>query len=401
MSRLAGRTILLLALLLAGARPQSQAPSSLDLAWRSLRDGVEHAHIARNAARGGAPAGNWNIHALRVDVSRARLDVVRAMDAAIGLETTSAMAERYDAIAAVNGGYFRTTGTLRGDSTGTVQIDGVLLSEPDRGRAAVGILRPPAPASRAPATEPRGGATAAATRLVFGHVTWEASIQIGGQRRPLDGINRARGSDEVVVYTPAFHRTTLTGSNGIEVVVRNGQVTGSRDNAGSTPIPEDGMVISASGSAAAWARSAVKRGSQVRVSQRLLPADPSPAHPWASAEDVLAAGPKLVTGGRVDVTDQREKMLPNFATDLHPRTAIGTLRDGRALLLVVDGRQPGFSDGMSLDELARLLIELGAHEAINLDGGGSTTMVIEGKVVNRPSDPTGERPVSDAIVVRR
>ena len=135
------------------------------------------------------------------------------------------------------------------------------------------------------------------------------------------------------------------------------------------------------------------------MSWKLLPADRSSSTPWSAAEDVLAAGPKLVTNGRVDVTDQREKMLPMFATDLHPRTAMASLADGRALLLVVDGRQPGVSVGMSLHELAQLLIDMGATEAINLDGGGSTTMVVRGKIVNHPSDATGERPVSDAIVV--
>jgi hypothetical protein len=359
--------------------------SEQDVVWRTVAEGVEHAHIARNVARGGAPEGNWNIHALRVDLSRVRLDVVRAMDAAIGLETVSSMAQRYDAIAAINGGYFRTTGTFRGDSTGVVQIDGALLSEPDRGRAAVGILRD----------------TTRGSRLIFGHVTWEAAVEIGGQRRPLDGINRARGNDDVVIFTPAFHRTTLTDASGIELVVRNGAVVETRDGAGSTPIPADGMVVSARGAAATWVRQALRRGLQVSVTHSLVPANPSPSHSWSAAEDVLAAGPKLITDGRVDVTDQREKMLPTFATDLHPRTAIGVLADGRALLLVVDGRQPGFSDGMSLAELARALIDLGVREAINLDGGGSTTMVVGGSVVNRPSDPTGERPVSDAIVVRR
>jgi exopolysaccharide biosynthesis protein len=65
----------------------------------------------------------------------------------------------------------------------------------------------------------------------------------------------------------------------------------------------------------------------------------------------------------------------------------------------VDGRQPGVSTGMSLEMLAELLLEFGAVEAMNLDGGGSTTMVIHNKVVNRPSDQTGERPVSDAILI--
>jgi exopolysaccharide biosynthesis protein len=69
------------------------------------------------------------------------------------------------------------------------------------------------------------------------------------------------------------------------------------------------------------------------------------------------------------------------------------------LIATVDGRQPGVSVGMSLAELASLLLEFGASDAINLDGGGSTTMVVNGKLVNSPSDQTGERPVSDAILI--
>jgi exopolysaccharide biosynthesis protein len=92
-------------------------------------------------------------------------------------------------------------------------------------------------------------------------------------------------------------------------------------------------------------------------------------------------------------------MSDGFGTDLHPRTAIAKLDSGKLLLLTVDGRQPGISMGMSLYTLADVLLELGAVEAINLDGGGSTTMVIHNKIVNKPSDQIGERPVSDAILV--
>jgi exopolysaccharide biosynthesis protein len=138
----------------------------------------------------------------------------------------------------------------------------------------------------------------------------------------------------------------------------------------------------------------------VSVSATLRPVDRAQPNPWLAAEDILGAGPKLVTAGRPDITAAREKMLPTFATDRHPRTAVAMLRDGRALLLVVDGRQPSLSIGMTLAELASLLIELGAAEAINLDGGGSTTMVVKGAILNRPSDVTGERPISDAILVQ-
>ncbi len=92
-------------------------------------------------------------------------------------------------------------------------------------------------------------------------------------------------------------------------------------------------------------------------------------------------------------------MVAGFATDRHPRTALARLESGKILLVTVDGRQPGISVGMSLQALAELLLEFGAVDAINLDGGGSTTMVVHNKIVNKPSDQTGERPVSDAILV--
>ncbi|NLH76279.1 MAG: phosphodiester glycosidase family protein, partial [Acidobacteria bacterium] len=83
------------------------------------------------------------------------------------------------------------------------------------------------------------------------------------------------------------------------------------------------------------------------------------------------------------------------------RTAVGVRADGRLLLVTVDGRQPEHSVGMSIAELAALIGELGAVEALNMDGGGSTTMVVGGRVVNGPSDLTGERPVGDALLLVR
>jgi exopolysaccharide biosynthesis protein len=75
------------------------------------------------------------------------------------------------------------------------------------------------------------------------------------------------------------------------------------------------------------------------------------------------------------------------------------LESGKLLLVTVDGRQPAISAGMPLEMLTEVLLEFGAVDAMNLDGGGSTTMVIHNKIVNRPSDQTGERPVSDAKLV--
>jgi exopolysaccharide biosynthesis protein len=350
-----------------------------DVVWTPIADGVEHTHIRREAPGG----GQWNINVLRVDMRAARLDVIRAKEEAIGLETVSSMAARTGAIAAVNGGYFRTSGDFLGDSTGTLQIDRVLWSEPDRARASVGIVRE------------RNGA-----RLVFGHVVWSATLEAGRQTRLIDGLNRARGPDDLVIFTPEFGAATITDNSGAEAVVRSGRVVEIRDHAGATAIPRDGFVISARGLGRDWVLRHLSPTTRVRMHTALRPADQTRKNPWAEAEDVLGAGPKLVTNGAVDVTDVREKMIPTFATDLHPRTAIASLADGRALLLTADGRRAPERVGLALHDLATLLIELGAREAINLDGGGSTAMVVGGKLMNFPTDVTGERPVSDAIVVR-
>lgn len=114
---------------------------------------------------------------------------------------------------------------------------------------------------------------------------------------------------------------------------------------------------------------------------------------WPEAMETLGGNPTLVEDGRITVGRSDH---PFFAR--HPRTAVGLTADRRLLLVVVDGRRRRFSIGMRLRELARFMRERGARWALNLDGGGSTTMVVRGRVVNRPSDGR-ERPVSSALVV--
>ena len=78
---------------------------------------------------------------------------------------------------------------------------------------------------------------------------------------------------------------------------------------------------------------------------------------------------------------------------------IGRDESGVIWLAAIDGRQPDYSIGMTFDDLQRLGDRLRLTDALNLDGGGSTTMVVRGQVVNRPSDPSGARPVADALIV--
>jgi exopolysaccharide biosynthesis protein len=215
----------------------------------------------------------------------------------------------------------------------------------------------------------------------------------------INGLNRPRADNELIVFTPEFHRTTLTDPNGLEVTVRRGRVTEIRQQQGSSNIPADGFVISASGTAREWVVQNLRKRGSVRLSLKLSPVETNQTELWQKASSIIGGGPQLIKDGRIEITNAAEKILPAFVSDTHPRTAIAKLKSGQILLLTVDGRQPGESIGMSLTMLADLLVEFGAAEAINLDGGGSTTMVIRNKLANKPSDATGERPVSDAILI--
>lgn len=114
---------------------------------------------------------------------------------------------------------------------------------------------------------------------------------------------------------------------------------------------------------------------------------------------VLGGDPVLVAGGRV-TAEIAGADRPSFSTTRHPRTAVGFDRGSdRLWLVVVDGRRDDYSEGMTLLELAELFVALGADEALNLDGGGSSAMIIQGRATNRPSDVTGERPVANALGV--
>ena len=120
---------------------------------------------------------------------------------------------------------------------------------------------------------------------------------------------------------------------------------------------------------------------------------------WAEAQDAVGGAGLLLFDGRelTDFTDER--FVKGFDTTRHPRTLIGAGGDGAIWLVTVDGRNPLLSLGMSFTELQRLSRRLGLRSALNLDGGGSTTMWVDGQVVNRPTDAQGLRPVSEAIVV--
>ena len=128
---------------------------------------------------------------------------------------------------------------------------------------------------------------------------------------------------------------------------------------------------------------------------------------WSDITEIVSAGPILLRNGEIQPPWVDEELALSFSTSLHARTAIGITKDTTVVLVVIDGYQPSISNGISLGELSKYMQDLGCVNAMNLDGGGSSTMVIWDKVVNCVSDEVKpgllgvERPVTNALVVRR
>ena len=176
------------------------------------------------------------------------------------------------------------------------------------------------------------------------------------------------------------------------VVDRSGCVIQKTCNGEAVTIPEGGFVLSGNGRMAQGL-------AQVEVGTVATPDLRTRPH-WPDLRHAIGGGPRLVKDGKVHITAGPERFRPDVYASIRPRTAAGITPDGRLLLVVVEGGGPGDGKGMSLEELASTMIKLGAYQAMNLDGGGSTTFVAEGRVLNLPSDGVA-RSVSNALLVFR
>lgn len=163
---------------------------------------------------------------------------------------------------------------------------------------------------------------------------------------------------------------------------------------GNHQIPEKGFTLSANSKYAYFLERNLSAGDTVKILLRL-----NPHHP--EIRSLTGGWPLLVKDGKniIKHTPDIEGVIPRFSENRHPRTGIGFSKDSTTVYFItVDGRQQT-SRGMSLLEFADLMIEEGVYQGLNLDGGGSTAMVINNKIVNNPSDETGERAVGNCLVL--
>jgi hypothetical protein len=378
----------------AGAADLPLGPRSLDerRSVSRVAPGVQWTHIVREG-------GPWRVNVLTV-AAGARLVAAPAGDVAGERARPSAVSRRLAAVAAVNGGYFDGDGY----PVGALAAGGRLLSEPVGGRSALLV-----------SAEPHR----------VGPLRFEGAVRVAGQELVLDGVNRipgeipacgGRGGDlpterpsavttctdpsELVLFTADWGARTPRVPGALEAAVRGGVVASLRSGGGSA-LPPDAAVLAATGSARGALRAAgIGAGLELDPAISMRSSVVAPAY-------VVSGGPRLLAGGRVRVRSSAEGFNPlsapwfhaSFVASRQPRTMAGVRRDGSLLLVTVDGRRPGWSAGVTLREGARVMRSLGARDALNLDGGGSTAMAVRGRLANLPSDPGGERRVSDVLLV--
>lgn len=234
-----------------------------------------------------------------------------------------------------------------------------------------------------------------------GKVDFRFTMQRYGEPEREIGYNEETGESNLVLYTPAAGITLARKNQPIHAILRvvsgrfepNGTVEAEFANIvldpGNIPIPKDSVVLTGSGAMRPVVR-ALYAGERVTFRFR------ANGFPWERVEQVVAGGPNLLTRGYPSIDTATQGFPSGFGSQRHPRTAVGRTPNGDLWFVTVDGRQ-AMSVGASLPELAAIMSRLGCSDAINLDGGGSTTMNVLGLTLNRPSDGQ-ERPVASAVV---
>ena len=352
---------------------------------------------------------NWDVETCVLyvaEMSRSEqtlhFEVALANAQVLGKETVRSMANRRNqrgdrrVIVAVNGG-FGVLGDMRGYGGVLENLhiqDGELITQPTDTEACFGVTE--------------------SGEFLSSTVQMEANVQIGERTLTLGCVNQRRlDGCQVTLYTPRLGESTRTNRRRGKEVIISGiplPLTPHYEHTyrvedvlseGNSPIPRDGAILWFNARLRDPAVSEFSAGASGTLRLSLSPPE------WNKVQHAIGGRLRLLKNGEINQTlvemhnaEKRHtpgKRTPVLNLSHEPRTALGYNAD-KLFLVVADGRQPQYSTGLTLYELASILIELGATEAINLDGGSSSTFVVNDTVVNKPSGQQ-ERDVLNAVFI--
>ena len=307
-----------------------------------------------------------SIHILEVNPKKYEIKPTLAKDNKIGRATVLDIAKRNDAKAAINGGFFKIGTNLDGLPMGILKIDGKWISLPRKKRAAIGWKKD-------------------SNDFMIDQLDAKTCIIINdGLEIPLDGINRERKENERILYLPTFFNLYQTNPQNLKsyMILSNNCFLA---------LDTDDDIIPF-----------LKYNSfnyRINISSLFSLND---SYIWENLDHIVGGTPVLIYDNQKILDYSSEKTIQTFLTKKHARTAIGIKENGNLIFLVVEAN-PCYSIGMTMDELRDFMYDLGCTFALNLDGGGSSTMVIDNKIINCPNGDEDEniniRRVSNAILI--
>lgn len=327
----------------------------------NVSDGIKHIRMVKYYA--GRPVKINIVEMSPKIASDYELIPVKASDYTLHSKTTlRTMAGRTNSVVALNGGFFKPQSGL---PLGTLVINGKLYTGPVYNRVALGVFDDGYDVSR---------------------VEFNGFIKGNDKEVKIDNLNQPRMlSSYVIAYTREWGAyAPASPKNGVQLKIVGNKILSASANP--LAIPNDGYVLVGPKDKL----SALFGAEYVEMELGLNPK-------WYNVKHVISGGPYLVKNGNVYVDVSEEKL--NAIGGRNPRSAIGYTADNNLIMVAVDGRE-GSSIGLTLYELANLMYSLGCVNAINLDGGGSTVMYVNGAIVNKPPQPGGIA-ISNAVVIAK
>jgi hypothetical protein len=271
--------------------------------------------------------------------------------------------------AAINAGFFALTGRNKGSPIGTLKIDRTLVNKPYQGRTCLGWNED--------------------NHAAFGEVSWRGQVRLDEDWLAVNSLNHFIKGNVVTLYNAYYGKPTPTHEQVTEIVVED-DVCVAVNFAGGTLVSPGRYVVAGYGANARILAERLRIGDEVRIDNVLDDGDSR----WDAMDNVIQAGPFLISNGEIKIESE------GFSTSIlnlrHPRSVMGLTNDGQWAFFVGDGRDSMHSAGFTLQEVAAILRMKGIAYALNLDGGGSTEIIIGDKIFNSPSEKR-ERPISYGV----
>ncbi len=324
---------------------------------------------------------NQIVHIIDVDPAELDIITVHANEEAHGLSVLPDIAKHHKAIAAINGSFFK----MNGLPAGILKIQKDWYGIAYRSRGAIGWSNIP-------------------SITLMDRLQTKTNVYLNHQKFPVKALNQPLSNHQAVLYTDVYGKEISELPDSVSFTITSNAITQVHTSE-ATPLPKNSYVY-ALGPKAKHPKS-IEIGAPATVNIEVIPHFLKEHHlEWQKVDNIVGGAPLLIFQGKPITDYSAEHLSARYLQERYARTAVGLLKNKHWLLVIVEQSALTGSPGMTIAELRDFLMEQGCEYALNLDGGGSSTLFINNKVVNHPEGDDDEdygwraiRPIGNAILV--